>query len=251
MLTAERRRLILETLRSDGKVLATDMSHRLGVSPDTIRRDLGELAEQGLLTRVHGGALPLAQIPPGFAARRRRHRAAKAGIGRAAVGLARDGQLILIDGGTTALEVARALPEALRATVLTHSPPVAVVLAEHPAVEVVLVGGELSKHAVVTVGAAAVEALRAVRADLCFLGVCAVHPEIGVTTMELEERHVKRAMVDVSAEVVALAEAEKIGTAGPYVVSPIDELTHIATETGVPEEVLVPYRTLGIEILRG
>jgi DeoR/GlpR family transcriptional regulator of sugar metabolism len=99
------------------------------------------------------------------------------------------------------------------------------------------------------VGAATVEALRLVRADLCFLGVCAVHPEAGITTTDLEERHVKRAMIDASARVVALAGAEKLGTASSFVVGPADELTHIVTERAVGEEALRPYRELGIEVL--
>ena len=199
---------------------------------------------------MHGGALPPPATAAGYADRRERDLAAKAEIARAAAGLARPGEVILLDGGTTTLEVARHLPPELRAQVVTTSPPVAVALADHPGVEVTLVGGTLSKEALVTVGAAAVETLRTVRADLCFLGVCGLHPEIGITTTDLEERHAKRAMIDASARVVALANAEKLGTAGPFVVAPMTELTHLVTEGSASPEALAPYRALGVELVR-
>ena len=249
-LGAERRRLILDRLRAEGKVLAAELSIEFGVSADTIRRDLDELAREGRLQRVHGGALPPPVVVGGYEVRRRRDTAAKAEIARAAAGLAASGQVIILDGGTTALEVARNLAPELRAMVVTTSPPVAVALAEHPSLEVTLVGGSLDKGALVTVGAAAVEALRGVRADLCYLGVCGLHPEVGITTTDLEERHAKRAMIDASARVVALANADKLGTAGPYVVAPLTELTHLVTERTAPPATLAPYRALGVEVVR-
>src|SRR5262245_17157442 len=249
-LGAERRRLILDQLRAEGKVLAAELSVEFGVSPDTIRRDLDELAREGRLQRVHGGALPPPVAVGGYEVRRRRDTAEKAEIAQAAAALAASGQVIILDGGTTALEVARHLAPDLRAMVVTTSPPVAVALAEHPSVEVTLVGGALDKEALVTVGGAAVEALRGVRADLCYLGVCGLHPEVGITTTNLEERHAKRAMIDVSARVVALANADKLGTAGPYVVAPLTELTHLVTERSAPPATLAPYRALGVEVVR-
>ena len=121
--------------------------------------------------------------------------------------------MLLLDGGTTALELARRLPADRDCTVLTNSPPVAVALAAHPRAEVVLIGGRLLKDAQVTVGATAVDALRQVRADACVLGICSLHPELGVTVTDHDEAHVKRAMVEASAEVIALATADKLRTA--------------------------------------
>ena len=122
--------------------------------------------------------------------------------------------MIVLDGGTTSLELARRLPPQRDCTVLTNSPPVAAALAEHPAVEVILIGGRLLKEAQVTVGAEAIDALRHVRADACVLGICSLHPELGVTTLEHDEAHVKRAMVESSAEVIALATADKLQHGG-------------------------------------
>jgi DeoR/GlpR family transcriptional regulator of sugar metabolism len=250
MLTDERRALILDRLRTQGRVLAGDLTAELEVSSDTVRRDLRELHEAGLLRRVHGGALPRHGDAAPFATRQGRAPEAKASIARKAAEIVRDGQVVVLDGGTTTLELARALPDELRASVITTSPPIALALADHPRLEVTVVGGTLRPNALVTVGAAAVEALKVIRADVVFLGVCGLHPEIGVTTDNLEERHVKAAMIDGAAEVVALADHDKLGTAMPVVVAPLSAVTQLVTDADVDEEALAPYRAVGIEVLR-
>jgi DeoR/GlpR family transcriptional regulator of sugar metabolism len=249
MLTEERRQVILERVRSDGKVVAAELSSLLAVSPDTIRRDLRELAEAGLLRRVHGGALPPAVGAQPYAVRREQAPLAKAAIARATSRLLRDGQVILLDAGTSTLEVARHLPRDLRATVITNSPPIAVELAEHPSVDVTVLGGSLQKDARALVGAATIEALRSVRADVLVLGICSLHPEFGITVNDLEESYVKRAMIANAAEVVAVSSADKLGSAAPYVVGPLSELTHLVTERAGTAEQLAPYRALGVELV--
>ena len=251
MLTDERRALILDRLRTHGRVLAADLSAELDVSSDTIRRDLRELDDVGMLRRVHGGALPRHGDAAPFHARARRAPEAKASIARRAAECVRDGQLVVLDGGTTTLEVARALaanPQ-LRARVVTTSPPIALALADHPGLEVTVVGGTLRPSSLVTVGAAAVEAFSMIRADIVFLGVCGVHPEIGVTTEDVEERHVKAAMIEGAAEVVALADHDKLGTAMSIVVAPLSAVTRLVTDAAADDDALAPYRALGIEVL--
>lgn len=250
MLTAERRRSIVQTLQREGRVEASELSKTFHVSEDTIRRDLRELAAAGELLRVHGGALPRSPVGVSFTVRQQQAPEAKATIAQAAIKLIRQDQVIILDGGTTPLQVAQHLPPDLRATVITHSPPVALALAEQPEVEVIMIGGKLNKHQLVNVGAATVEAYRNIRADLCFLGISSVHPDVGISTSNLEEAYVKRAMIASAAEVVALTSAEKLGTAAPYIVGPISDLTHLVTERSVPDEVLAPYRAQGISIIR-
>jgi DeoR/GlpR family transcriptional regulator of sugar metabolism len=190
-----------------------------------VRRDLRELAAQGLLQRVHGGALPPTPTPPGFAARRGIDRAGKAAIGAAAVRLVRPGEVVVVGGGTTTIEFARRLPDDLRATVITTGPDIAVALADHPLLEVVAIGGRVHPETRTVVGADEVAALHDIRADLCVLGVCSLHPDAGLTLRHREEALVERAMIEGSRRVATLTGAEKLGSAGPFHVAPVEAIT--------------------------
>src|ERR1700735_5435585 len=175
MLTTLRKQQLLSRLKQDGKLVAKDLSLEMGVSEDTIRRDLRELAQEGLLQRVHGGALPTSPAMADFAGRETLTAQGKVAIGQAAAGMVRAGQVVILDGGTTARQVARHIPLELKATVVSHSPTIALELVNHPNVEVILIGGRLFKHSVVAVGAAAIEAIAQVHADVYFMGVTGVH----------------------------------------------------------------------------
>ena len=250
MLTAERRRSIMQTLQRDGKVLATELSKTLHVSEDTIRRDLRELATAGMLQRVHGGALPRTPATASFTERQQQAPGVKTAIAQAAIKLIQRDQVIILDSGTTPLQVAQHLPRDLRATIVTHSPPIALALAEYPEIEVIVIGGKLDKQRQATIGVATVEAYRNIRADLCFLGIRSLHPDVGISTHSLEEAYVKRAMIASAAEVVALTSAEKLGTAAPYIVGSLSDLTHLITERSVSDETLAPYKAQGITVIR-
>lgn len=251
MLKEERRADILRILQREGKVLAAGLADNLGVSEHTIRRDLDNLAEAGQVQRVHGGALPRSFASTSYTDRRRQVPEAKSGIAHAATELVEDGQTIILDGGTTTLRVAQSLPHTLLAKVITNSPLIAATLAEHERIEIVMVGGSFYKDSLVTVGADAVDALRSVNADLCILGVWGLHLELGITVPDLEESRVKRCMMGSSAEVVALASAEKLGTASSYVVGPVDALTYLVTDWTAPKEILDAYRKVGLVVLQG
>ena len=248
MLTAERRRAILTRLERDGKVVASELVASLGVSEDTVRRDLRELAAGGHVLRVHGGALPPPPAAASFDQRLSVAPEAKAHLAEAALPLLEGAHVLVLDGGTTALELARRLPPERACTVVTNSPPVAVALASHPRADVVLIGGRLLKDSQVTVGAEAIDALRQVRADACVLGVCSLHPELGVSATDHDEAHVKRAMVAASAEVIALATADKLRTAGPWVVAELADVTHLVTEAG--EDLTDAYAAAGVSVVR-
>jgi DeoR/GlpR family transcriptional regulator of sugar metabolism len=250
LLSAERREAILARLHQDGKVVAARLVQELGVSEDTIRRDLRELAAQGLVHRVHGGALPPAPQPGTFAHRRGTSAGEKAALAAAGAALLAPARVVLLDGSTTNLELARRLPADGPRTVLTNSPPIAAALADHPTAEVIQIGGRLAKAAQVTVGPTAVDFIRSVRADAVVLGVCALHPDHGLSTDDLEEAHVKRAMVESSADVIALATSDKLRAGSPYLVAPVAELTHVVAEAAAPDELLDPYRALGVTVTR-
>ena len=249
MLTSERKALILQVLGRDGRVVAKPFSVELGVSEDTIRRDLRELAAEGLLQRVHGGALPASPAVAAFGVREGAATAAKAALGRAGARMIQPGQIVFLDGGTTNVQLARSLPDHLKATVVTHSPSIAVALAGHPSVEVELIGGRLFKHSIVTVGAAAAEAIARVRADLFFMGVTGLHPETGATTGDPEEAAIKRLISRQSAETVVLATRDKLGAASPYAITPLAEIGAVVVEAGLPEALLAPFQNAGVRIV--
>ena len=230
MLAAQRRDLLVERLRTDGRLVAKDLAAELGVSEDSVRRDLRELAAAGLCQRVYGGALPVSPAIADHAGRERVEPASKERVAVAAARLVAPGSTVILDGGTTALAVVRALPLDLEATVVTHSPTVAAALVDHRDVEVFLLGGRLFKHSLVTCGAAAVEAAQAVTADVFLLGVTGVHHEAGLTTGDADEAAMKRALARRAADTYVLASAEKIGAASRFAVLPLTEVTAVVTD---------------------
>ncbi|GHO49822.1 DeoR/GlpR family DNA-binding transcription regulator [Ktedonospora formicarum] len=251
MLTAERRQYILQVLSQEGKVVAKRVSEELGISEDTIRRDLRELAAEGALERVHGGALPRPPVYGSFTLRQTQALARKATIARAAIPFVRNGHVLLLDGGTTNVQVAQHLPQDLHATVVTNNPHVAVALeAHHPYIDIVLLGGNILKEAMATLGTAALETIRMMRVDIYFLGVGSLHPSVGISTNHLEEAYLKRAMIASASEVIALTAPEKLNTASPYIVGQLSELSAIITEQSVPDDVLEPYRALDITVIK-
>ena len=250
MLTSQRKDFILKVLRETGRVIAKDVSAELDLSEDTIRRDLRELAAEGKLQRVHGGALPASPSVVNLAGRQQLAPEAKVAIGRAAAKMVRPGQVVILDGGTTTLQLAMHLPVDLEATVVTHSPTIAVALIDHPRIEVILIGGRLFKHSMVAVGAAAVEAIGRIRADVYFMGVTGIHPQAGLSTGDLEEAHIKRALNASAAETHALITLDKLNTASPYVVAALTEIDGIIVADEVAEKALKPFVRAGLMVTR-
>ena len=250
MLASQRKEYLLGVLRETGQIVAKSVSQELGLSEDTIRRDLRELASEGRLQRVHGGALPASPAVGDFAARQQLAPDGKVAIGRAAAKLVRPGQVVILDGGTTTLQLAKHLPLDLKATVVTHSPTIAVALVEHPSIEVVLIGGRLFKHSVVAVGAAAIEAIARIRADVYFIGVTGIHPQAGLSTGDLEEAHIKRALMASASETYVLVSAEKLNAASPYVIAALTEIDGMIVEPGVAAKSLAAYEREGFSVTR-
>jgi DeoR/GlpR family transcriptional regulator of sugar metabolism len=249
MLAAQRRDLLLERLRADGRLVAKDLAVELGVSEDSVRRDLRELAAAGLCQRVYGGALPISPAIADVAGRERVEPASKERVAAAAARLVVPGCTAIIDGGTTALAVARALPLDLAATVVTHSPTVAAALVDHRDVEVFMLGGRLFKHSLVTCGAAAVEAAQGVTADLFLLGVTGVHHEAGLTTGDADEAAMKRALARRAADTYVLASAEKIGAASRFAVLPLSDVTALVTDADPAAPALRDLTAAGVQLV--
>jgi len=250
MLTTQRKQQILAILKRQGQVIAKDVAEAMEVSEDTIRRDLRELAQEGLLQRVHGGALPASPAIADFAGRELIAPDGKVAIGRAAAGMIRAGQVVILDGGTTARQVARHIPLEMKATVVTHSPTIALELVQHPGVDVILIGGRMFKHSVVAVGAAAIEAIAGIHADTYFMGVTGVHAKTGLTTGDYEEAAVKRALSHAAAETFVLASQEKLGAASPYAVVGLDEISGIITERAADKALTKPFEKMKMAVIR-
>jgi DeoR/GlpR family transcriptional regulator of sugar metabolism len=231
MLTAERKALLLDTLTRDGRIVAKHVAVQLAISEDTIRRDLRELAAEGRLIRVHGGAMPVSPATQDFTARQQVATDSKHRVAVKAASLVESGQTVFVDGGTTSLAMCRCLPDTLRAQVITHAPTVAVALNDHPGIEVLLIGGRMYPHSVVTVGAVALEQIDGMRADVFFLGVSGIDPKAGLTTGDAEEAAMKRAFLNRAGETYVLASAEKLGTTARFRVSGLADVTAAICDT--------------------
>src|SRR6201996_8546026 len=224
MLVAERRQLLLDRLGRDGQVIARELAAELGLSEDSIRRDLRDLAAAGRCQRVYGGAVPGSRALVDYPARRDGEPASKQRVAARAAALIKPGDRVILDGGTTTLAVTQALAPDLAATVITHSPTIAAALIDHPTVEIQLLGGRIYKHSAVACGAATAEAAAGISADLFFLGVTGVHADA-------EEAAMKRTLAGRAADTYVLASAEKLGAISPYKVLDLSEVSGVVTES--------------------
>ncbi|TFD93595.1 DeoR/GlpR family DNA-binding transcription regulator [Jeotgalibacillus sp. R-1-5s-1] len=230
MLKEERQQNILQILNEEHKIIASDMSRRLSVSEDTIRRDLKELDKKGLIKRVHSGALRIGPPVVDFTTRQHISSDIKTRLAKKAMDFINDDMVILIDGGTTNLQFVKQIPLSLKATVITNSPPIAMALGEHQDVEVIMVGGTLFKQSMVNLGIDTVEALDSMRADLYIMGVYNIDPHIGISVPSISEALVKRKMANISTEILAMVTSDKLDTVSNHIICPTSELTYLVTE---------------------
>jgi DeoR/GlpR family transcriptional regulator of sugar metabolism len=217
VLAAQRRRLILRTVRSDHGVQVVDLAQRFGVSEMTVRRDLSQLQREGKLTRVHGGAVSEAEEPP-FAAIAIERRDAKERVGRAAADLVEDGRTIMIDIGTTTLELARAL-RGRELTVITTNLAVVEELMPDPRIELVLLGAS------------------GIRSE-----------DLAVMDTTMVEVPIKRGMIASARRSILLVDAAKFAQGGVVRVCPIDELDGIVTDADASDPLVHRIQRAGVEV---
>jgi DeoR/GlpR family transcriptional regulator of sugar metabolism len=197
---------------------------------------------------VHGGAVPRSAHPYKLKERIKVAHEEKMVLAQKAQAYFHDGQVILLDNGSTNMEVARMMSPDLKATVFTNSLQIAQILCEHPSIQLFFLGGKVFKDAQNTYGAEVIEMLQKIRADICILGVCGIHHDIGVTIQDWGENQVKRKMVDISQKVVALVTASKVNTAESYVVCTLDELDVMLTDDCIDKALLKDYQKHDIVI---
>src|ERR1035441_6213191 len=200
MLNEERQRAIHELMRRDGRVVVVDLARQFHTSQVTIRKDLDILHVKGLIHRTHGGALPArdgALEDPTLREKEKLHRKEKLQIAAAAVSMVSEGQVVILDSGTTTTAIARALRDFRNLTIITNAVNIAAELSGS-AVDVILSGGNLRKNSFSLVGPIAEETLHKLHADILFLGVDGFDVQFGISTPNLLESKVNRAMIEIS-----------------------------------------------------
>lgn len=248
MLKKERQAFILHKVNLHNRVLSSDLCVGINVSEDTIRRDLQELSDTGKLVKVHGGALSKS-----FSSSLNSSMVyaidSKKRIGQKAAAMIRDGMFVLTSGGTTITEMAKALPESLRATFITGSLQAALEYTHHPNIEIIFIGDKVSKSSQITVGGEAIEKIRQVRTDICFLGINALDVHEGITDNDWEVVQLKKAMIESSAKVVSLSISEKLNTSQRIKICGLNEIDVLVTELEEDDALLKPYKAAGLQIL--
>lgn len=249
MLKKERQAYILHQLNLHNRVLSSTLCNEISVSEDTIRRDLQELADDGKVIKVHGGALSRSFSKLNFPNNEVYSQTHKQKIAKKAIGLIKDGMFIFTTGGTTILEMAHLLPAELNATFISGSLPAIFEYINHPNIDVILIGDKVSKSSKITVGAQAIAQIKRIKPDISFLGINAIDINNGITDNDWEVVEVKKAVIESSQKVVGLTISEKINTLQPIKVCDYNEIDLLITELEPHNPLLEPYKEGGLQVL--
>lgn len=248
----ERQQEILSRARLDGRVEVRSLAELLDVTPETVRRDLTALERRGLLHRVHGGAIPVERLgfEPAVDERESVMAGQKERIAKAALDELPDGGAIILDAGTTTARLAELLPTDRELTVVTHGLPIALALATRPRISVHLLGGTIRGRTLAAVGAWTERDVRDVYADVAFLGTNGLTIEQGLTTPDLVEAGVKRALVAAARRVVVLADHTKIGRSEFAHVAPLSAVDTLISDIGLEPELAEEIEAAGPRVVR-
>jgi DeoR family transcriptional regulator, aga operon transcriptional repressor len=253
MLVEERRRRITELLDTQERVTVEELVGRFDVSAVTIRGDLDALAEVGAVVRSHGGALKRVEAPEDvpIAVKETLHHAEKVRIGHAAAQMVKDGETIMLDSGTTTLEIARQIRyvKFRSLNVITNALNIAMELASLPQVRLIMIGGILRQMSYSLAGPPAEVIVRGLHADRLYLGVDGLDPEIGLMTPDVLEAQLNALMIQVSREVVVVADASKFQRRSLSIIAKLDAVHKVITDSGAPAEVVAAVRAHGVEVL--
>lgn len=244
----ERAQTVLDLLREHGRVSSSDLAARFGVSEDSIRRDLRELASQGLCKRVYGGAVRAMPELASFEQRVQQGAPLKAGLAAGVCALLQPGQRVFLDAGTTNLAVAQALPEHSELIAITNSPQIAIAAAQRRGVGVHLIGGEFSPGAGAVLGAEALSQLQRLRVDVCIPGTCALDSFTGVWATNAEEAALKRQAIASSARVIVAVPVDKLGTEGSHQVATLSEIDDLVLPAGASDAYIHAFTGAGIRV---
>jgi DeoR/GlpR family transcriptional regulator of sugar metabolism len=249
MLKRERQAYILHQVNLHNKVLSNTLSSEMEVSEDTIRRDLHELSDIGKLIKVHGGALSPSFNKIAYPVHNTYAQTDKKVIAEKAISLIKDGMFVLTGGGTTIIEMARALPLDLSATFISGSIPAVVEYMNHPNIDVIVPGGKVSKVSKITVGAEALSRIKNLKADICLLGINALDLQNGISDNDWDVVQLKQQMIASSKKVVCLTISEKINSVQPIHVCAVHKIDVLITELEPTDPLLQPYVEAGITVI--
>lgn len=244
----QRQDLIRQQLQEKGRVVCATLAETLGVSEHTVRRDLQELAREGICKKVYGGAVSVLVSQGDLLARTEKNGAEKARLGLACSRLVKADSVIFIDAGSTNLAFTRALPPETALTAVTHSPVIAVELMKLPRCEVIMIGGRLHKSSGGSLGITAFSQIRDIRFDQLFLGGCALDSEEGLTGFDFEDVEFKKALISRSDEIVVAMTKEKIPGVARYTVAACEELTQLVVEKTLSADLLTAFQGKNIRL---
>jgi len=255
--TTQRSEQILQELLRNGEVTVDGLAQRLNVSAATIRRDLSELEQEGLLRRTHGGAVPVAPMlyepfrhVSSFQEQEEKCAAEKRRIGLLAASLIADGEIIAIGAGTTSTQVARSIRHRKGITVLTNALNVAMELSHLAEIKVCMTGGFLSGDWFALVGDLAQRTVGEMFVDKVFIGVDGIHHEYGLTTNYPDQAAIHRALMRQARERIVVADHRKIGVIGTSLIGSVNDLHILITDKATTDEAIAPFTAKNITVLR-
>ncbi|QBA64552.1 DeoR/GlpR family DNA-binding transcription regulator [Muriicola soli] len=249
MLKEERKQLILNEVDLHNRVLLTDLSEKLEVSVDTVRRDVKELDASSKLRKVHGGAISLGYTHTSTRSSNVYALNEKISIAEKAVGILRNGDVIFIDGGTTCLEMARMIPPKIKLSCFTFSLPVALQLAGMPNVDLIFIGGRISRESMISHGAYTIQRLAEVRFDYSFIGTGYVDSLHGLTEFDWDVVQLKKAVIRASKKTILLCISEKLNSQHRFKTCDIHAINSMITELPPESALLNPFRNQDLRLL--
>lgn len=250
LMPAERQKEILERIRRDGRVLSTDLARVYSTSEDTIRRVLRDLASQGLCARVYGGALAISPASGNALTRRGEAIDRKLALGEKMASIIRPGQFVFMDAGSTNLAAAKSLARGIGATVATHDPAIAAVLADRTDLTLITIGGQINPVIGAAVDGQALRVVLELRPDLVLLGICAIDADDGIAAFYSEDAEMKRALVERSGSVAIAVLNEKLSASAPFHVAAANVISDLVVEADAPKRVPSDFKSKGVRILR-
>jgi DeoR/GlpR family transcriptional regulator of sugar metabolism len=250
--TKERRALILQALNESSEVSVTTLSKKLDISEVTIRKDLNELKRRNLLLRVRGGAIRLPEMKLGddtaIKVKQMFNTKEKRAVGELAATLIKENDTIIIDSGTTTLELAKNLHNFNNLTIITNAINIALELSNYKRFTVILLGGHVRESSTSTVGPIAESTLKLFYCDKLFLGVDSFNIKEGVTTPNIEEANINQTMMAMAKETIAVLDSTKFEKRSFAFIAPVNKIHTVVTDNGIPSEIKSQLKKMDINL---